>query len=151
MAVPTILQGGRRKAYRPLPLEDRRVALAAGIAAYTAGDHFLAHELLEPAWMGTDDPTERELHQGVIKLAAAFVHAARGNPLGIAKNLQGARLHLAAAADRSEPLDRCLERLGLDLDVGEVIRQIDERIAELAERPDSVAIEPVPLSRRDPS
>jgi len=119
--------------------------------AYTAGDHFLAHELLEPAWMGTDDPTERELHQGVIKLAAAFVHAARGNPLGIAKNLHGARLHLVGSADRPERLEQCLDRLGLDLDVGALIAQIDDRIAELAERPDGAAIEPVPLSRRDPS
>jgi len=119
--------------------------------AYTAGDHFLAHELLEPAWMGTDDPTERELHQGVIKLAAAFVHAARGNPLGIAKNLRGARLHFEGSADLPERLDRCLDRLGLDLDVGALIAQIDDRIAELAERPDGAAIEPVPLSRRDPS
>ena len=74
---------------------DRRTALAAGLEAYDRGDAFLAHELLEPAWMGTRDLPERELLQGLIKLAAAFVHAARVNPAGVARNLRGARERLA--------------------------------------------------------
>ena len=92
----TILQGGRRKAYRPLPEPERRAAIEAGLAAYGAGDWFLAHELWEPAWMGTRDLAERELLQGLIKLAAAFVHAARANPAGAAKNLRGARNRISA-------------------------------------------------------
>src|SRR6185503_16988265 len=76
----TIVQRGRAKAYRPLPPERRRAILAEGLAAYDRGDFFLAHEVLEPAWMGAADPAERDLYQGLIKLAAAFVHAARGNP-----------------------------------------------------------------------
>lgn len=91
----TIVQGGRAKAYRPLPAEARRAAIEAGLTAYAADDWFLAHELLEPAWMGTRDLAERELLQGVIKLAAAFVHGARGNPAGIEKNLRGARERVA--------------------------------------------------------
>jgi predicted metal-dependent hydrolase len=86
-----VLQGDRRKAFRPLSPEQRRQALDDGLAAYDRGDFFEAHELLEPAWMGTDDLGERAFLQGLIKLAAAFVHAARGNPLGVAKNLAGAR------------------------------------------------------------
>ncbi|HEU4673533.1 MAG TPA: DUF309 domain-containing protein [Candidatus Limnocylindrales bacterium] len=85
-----IVQGGRSKAYRPLPTRTRRAALRAGIAAYRRGDFFEAHELLEPAWMGTRDLAEREALQGLIKLAAAYVHAVRGNPRGVAKNLEGA-------------------------------------------------------------
>lgn len=50
---------GRAKAYRPLPESDRAAALAAGLAAYERGDFFAAHEHLEPAWMGMDDPAER--------------------------------------------------------------------------------------------
>ena len=80
-----------------MPAPARGDALAAGLEAYERGDAFLAHELLEPAWMGTDDPAERELLQGLIKLAAAFVHAARGNSAGVAKNLRGARERLVAA------------------------------------------------------
>ena len=91
----TVMQGGRAKAYRPMPAAERRAAVEAGLDAYSRGDWFLAHELLEPAWMGTRDLAERELIQGVIKLAAAFVHGARSNPAGIEKNLRGARDRIA--------------------------------------------------------
>ena len=87
---------------------DRRIALAAGLEAYDRGDAFLAHELLEPAWMGTRDLPERELLQGLIKLAAAFVHAARANPAGVARNLRGARERLANEAGAGA-------RVGLDV------------------------------------
>lgn len=97
MAEPrkTVLQGGRAKAYRPMPAAARRDAIEHGLAAYARGDFFLAHELLEPPWMGTRDIAERELIQGVIKLAAAFVHGARSNPPGVEKNLRGARERIA--------------------------------------------------------
>ena len=98
----TVMQGGRAKAYRPIPEADRRQAIEDGLAAYARGDWFLAHELLEPAWMGTRGLAERELLQGLIKLAAAFVHGARSNPAGVVKNLRGARARIdagLAAAD----------------------------------------------------
>ena len=41
--------------------------------------------------MGTDDLGRRALLQGLIKVAAAYVHDVRGNPAGIARNLTGAR------------------------------------------------------------
>ena len=82
-----------------MPPAERATAYEAGLAAYDRGDFFLAHELLEPAWMGTADIGERELYQGLIKLAAAFVHGVRGNPKGIARNLEGSRALLAGARD----------------------------------------------------
>ena len=92
----TVVQrDGRAKAYRPLPDDERRKAIDAGLAAYDRDDWFLAHELLEPAWMGTADVPERELLQGLIKLAAAHVHLARGNAAGYEKNLRGARDRVA--------------------------------------------------------
>jgi hypothetical protein len=96
----TVAQGDRRKAYRPLPAADRATAVRAAVAAYRREDWFEAHELLEPAWMGTDDPAERDVVQGLIKLAAAYVHRARGNALGTAKNLAGAEARLSRAAER---------------------------------------------------
>ena len=90
---------GRAKAYRPLPDADRAAALASGLAAYERGDFFEAHEDLEPAWMGTDDRAERALLQGLIKVAAAYVHDVRGNPAGIGRNLEGARALLVEAAE----------------------------------------------------
>jgi predicted metal-dependent hydrolase len=112
----TVLQGGRRKAFRPLSEARRREAFRAGLAAYRRGDFFEAHELLEPAWMGTDDVAERELHQGLIKLAAGFVHAVRGNRAGIAKNLTGARDRLTGAITGGADTDLDLARLVADID-----------------------------------
>lgn len=116
----TIIQGGRAKAYRPIPETDRRAAIEAGLASYAAGDWFLAHELLEPAWMGTRDLAERELLQGVIKLAAAFVHGARSNPAGVAKNLRGARERIGAGRAAGEAV-------GVDADV--LLERIDAWLA----------------------
>src|SRR5829696_4661155 len=126
-----IRQGGRDKAYRPLPVATRREAFAEGLAAWERGDYFAAHEALEPAWMGTDDLAERALHQGLIKVAAAYVHAVRRNPAGIAKNLTGARLHLAHA-------DQAGVTWGVD--VRALLVDIDARLADpaLAVRPPQI-------------
>jgi hypothetical protein len=118
-----IRQGDREKAYRPLPLEARRAAFADGLACYDRGDFFAAHEALEPAWMGTDDLAERALHQGLIKVAAAYVHAVRGNPAGTRKNLDGARRHLALAAAAGP---------AWGVDVPALLASIDARLADLA-------------------
>ena len=128
MAQTVVGRDGRAKAYRPLPEAQRATALAEGLAAYDRGDFFEAHELLEPAWMGTDDLAERDLLQGLIKLAAAYVHSVRGNPRGIATNLTGARERLAAARTDGRHM------AGLDLDT--LIDDIDLRLAQLAKRPD---------------
>ena len=115
----TVLQGGRAKAYRPLPEATRRRALRDGLDAYDRGDFFLAHELLEPAWMGTDDLPERELLQGLIKLAAAHVHGVRGNPAGVVKNLKGAWERLAGAGAAGEQLG---------LDAAALVAEIERRL-----------------------
>jgi len=136
----TVVQNGRAKAYRPLPAEVRRRAFDAAIAAYERGDFFEAHELLEPAWMGTDDLAERALHQGLIKLAAAFVHGVRGNPAGIAKNLAGARLHLAAAVGTAPAA-------ASGLDLAALVVAVDERLARLAADPADGSIDAPALAR----
>jgi predicted metal-dependent hydrolase len=138
-----VMQGGRSKAYRPLPVEAREAAFREGLAAYGAGDFFAAHEHLEPAWMGTADIAERELHQGLIKLAAAYVHAVRGNPLGLAKNLLGARDRLAAAIE-----GRADDR-GLDLP--RLLADVEDRLALVRSpsfRLDPDRLDPPPLHRR---
>jgi hypothetical protein len=127
----TIIQGGRAKAYRPLPDAARLKALRHGLAAYRRGDFFEAHELLEPAWMGAADPVERDYHQGLIKLAAAYVHAVRGNPLGMTKNLRGARARLASSDASGGPTVVRTARPDLDLDIGQLVMAIDDRLARL--------------------
>jgi len=137
----TILDAsGRRKAYRPLPSEARRAALDVGLALYDRGEYFDAHEVLEPAWMGAADPAERDLYQGLIKLAAAYVHAVRGNPRGWAKNLRGAVARLARAGTAGD-------RSGIE--VRAIVAAIEAALAE-GLGPDD-AWSPIPITRRGDS
>jgi hypothetical protein len=88
--------------------------------------------------MGTDDLPERELLQGLIKLAAAHVHAVRGNAAGVRKNLEGARARLAEAAGSGRTLA---------VDAAALAAAIDERLAG------TITIEdpPIPIDRADGS
>jgi predicted metal-dependent hydrolase len=132
---------GRAKAYRPLPEAERTAAFNAGLAAYRRGDFFEAHELLEPAWMGTDVMADRALLQGLIKVAAAYVHAVRGNPVGIARNLEGARIRLLEAQQGFTSAgvgDPWLDPAGL-------IAAIDLRLADLAAHPSGPTLGPPEL------
>jgi predicted metal-dependent hydrolase len=138
---------GRAKAYRPIPATDRAAALAAGLAAYDQGDFFAAHEHLEPAWMGTDDLVERAWLQGLIKVAAAYVHGVRGNPAGIVRNLQGARSRLAEAAAKGPSV---ATPDGTRLDLQELLGAIDLRLADLAAHPIGPTMEPPILRRGGP-
>ena len=131
---------GRAKAYRPLPAAQRTAAIEAGLAAYERGDFFLAHEDLEPAWMGTAEPTERALLQGLIKVAAAYVHDVRGNPAGIVRNLEGARVLLVEASSGA-----ATNAAGVD--VTALIDAIDLRLDDLAAHPDGPTLGPPPLRR----
>jgi uncharacterized protein len=134
---------GRAKAYRPLPEAERAAALEAGLAAYAAGDYFEAHELLEPAWMGTDVPADRALLQGLIKVAAAYVHGVRGNPAGIVRNLEGARARLVEAEE-----DRRVAGLPDPfVNLPELIAAIDNRLADLAVHPEGPTLGPPELPR----
>ena len=74
--------------------------------------------------MGTDDQAERALIQGLIKLAAADVHGVRGNPRGVARNLDGAleRLRLAVAAGVTT---------ADGLDVVALVAAIEDRLARV--------------------
>ena len=138
----TVLQGDRKKAYRPIGRGERRAAFEAGLAAYERDDWFLAHEILEPAWMGTADVPERDLYQGLIKLAAAHVHWIRGNPSGMAKNLAGARSRLSAALVGGADAG--------DVDLPALVALVDDRLARLeaSGRGDLPSTDTVPLPRR---
>ena len=134
------MQGDRRKAYRPIAPDLRRDALEAGLTAFGQGDFFLAHELLEPAWMGTSDLAERALYQGLIKLAAGYVHAVRGNPIGVARNLRGAREHL----ETSRQLDPSVAAAaGIDLTV--LITRVEARLTAVASVAEALATANGPL------
>ncbi len=159
---------GRAKAFRPLDPDARHTAVERGLAAYARGDFYLAHEELEPAWMGSADAGERELLAGLIKLAAAFVHAARGNPAGVATNLRGAQARLDQAAAHGVDGGFDLPALQAAIDV-RLDRLASLQVAPVAPRgtlmdpPHDVAgppgrarrppldLVPPPLSRRTPA
>ena len=147
MTVGTVIIGrdGRAKAYRPLPDAERMTAMRAGLAAYRRGDFFEAHELLEPAWMGTDVMAERALLQGLIKVAAAYVHAVRGNPTGIVRNLAGARRRLVEAQDDDGDVGT-VGTVGAWVDLPGLIVAIDLRLADLAAHPGGPTLGPPELS-----
>jgi predicted metal-dependent hydrolase len=139
----TIVQRGRAKAYRPLPAGRRREILDEGLSAYARRDYFLAHELLEPAWMGAADPAERDLYQGLIKLAAAYVHHARGNPVGVLKNLRGARERLADARPAAD---------AAGVDVDGLVAEVDRLLARLEDaRAPTRPIGQIRVRRRPPA
>ena len=75
------------------------------IRRYHAGRHWDAHEVLEDLWRRTDHPQRRLFFQGVIQLAAAFVHAERGNMRGVQRLLAKARDKLAATPSPYMALD----------------------------------------------
>jgi len=126
------MERGRAKAHRPLSQEVRTAAVERGLAAYGRGAWYLAHEELEPAWMGTDDPSERALLSGLIKLAAAYVHAARGNPLGVRTNLRGARERLATAAATDAAAAAAGAAVAIEwIDLPTLLVGVDDRLARI--------------------
>jgi hypothetical protein len=84
--------------------------------------------------MGTSDLAERALYQGLIKLAAGYVHAVRGNPIGFARNLQGARGHLQT----SLRLD-ATAAAAADIDPQALLSEVDALLAAVPEAAAKVA------------
>jgi hypothetical protein len=74
--------------------------------------------------MGTRVPGERDLYQGLIKVAAACVHRVRGRREGMTKNLRGARERLV----RADPATA--RRFGIRL--GDLLGEVDAALDELA-------------------
>ena len=144
---------GRYKVFRPLAPAARLAALDRFLDAYTAGEYFAAHEVLEPGWMGTDDPAERALHQGLIKLAAGGVHAARGNPEGVRRNFAGAARRLAMVPPVADGvLGAALDRVDLPV----IQAWLQEMLEALEAAPDGnargavadgIAATPAPVRR----
>jgi hypothetical protein len=74
------------------------------IDEFNARWYFESHETLEDLWMVTPYP-ERQLFQGIIQLAAAFVHFARGEYAGIFKLLDASEEKLGAFAPSTFGVD----------------------------------------------
>jgi hypothetical protein len=64
-------------------------ALADGLACYTTGEYFEAHEHWESVWLKCEEP-EKTFLQALIQITAAFHHFQRKNLRGTASLLRGA-------------------------------------------------------------
>ena len=117
----TVFQGGRAKAYRPLPAASppARARATASTRTTVATSSSRTSCSSRPGWAPRDLP-ERELLQGLIKLAAANVHAVRGNAAGVRKNLRGARARLAEAGSAGS-------KFGLD--AAQLVAAVERRLA----------------------
>jgi len=70
---------------RPFPAEYLRF-----VELFNLGKYWESHEVLEGAWRRSKSP----FYKGMIIYASAFVHAQRGNPRGVAKQLRKAERYL---------------------------------------------------------
>jgi predicted metal-dependent hydrolase len=76
-------------------LQSRLDEFYEAVEQFNRGWYFESHETLEDLWMVTPWPA-RQFFQGVIQLAAAFVHFARREYAGIFKLLDAASEKLGA-------------------------------------------------------
>jgi uncharacterized protein len=65
-----------------------------GVTDFNAGRFFEAHEVWEELWLAAGEP-EKTFLQGLIQIAAAFHHQARGNARGAQSLLAGGIAKLA--------------------------------------------------------
>ncbi len=90
--------------------------------------------------MGTSDLAERALYQGLIKLAAAYVHVVRGNPIGLMRNLSGARAYLETS-EREGPGFA----IAAGIDLPALLLAVDERLASAPTIAEALARAPMVL------
>lgn len=69
-----------------------------GVAHFNAGRFFEAHEVWEELWLAAAEP-EKTFLQGLIQVAAAFHHQARGNARGARSLLPAGVAKLAGCPD----------------------------------------------------
>lgn len=75
------------------------------IRYFTAGNHWRAHEVLAELWRGTREEQRRRFYQGLVQLAAAFIHAERGNMTGVQRLLGKAAENLNDVPSRYLGMD----------------------------------------------
>jgi len=106
----------------PVELASRLDEFYESLRQFNDGWYFQSHETLEDLWMVTPLP-EREMFQGFIQAAAAFVHLVRGEHPGVLKLLDAAVDKLS----RAEP-----RRFGVDVDTFvRDLRAVRDEIAAL--------------------
>ncbi len=99
------------------------------VGEFNDGYYFESHETLEDLWMVTPLP-DRQFFQGIIQLAAAFVHLVRGEYPGIIKLLDASREKLGEFAPEHLGVDVAALAAGIERARAELSALGDERFTE---------------------
>ncbi|MBW3583673.1 MAG: DUF309 domain-containing protein [Euryarchaeota archaeon] len=91
-------EGAPLESAEVLPEQTLATLLDRGIALFDSGRHWHAHEAWEEAWRGAP-PAEQAFFQGLIHVAAALVHHAKGNPEGFRLQTDKMRARLGGYAE----------------------------------------------------
>src|SRR5687767_13119770 len=122
MRVEEYVAAGNEERERLLEGLSDEELLAFGVALYNAGEFWHAHEAWEQVWMDAPN-AERGFYQGLIQVAAAFVHLMRDEYPGTVSLLREGTAKL--------------ERYGVEhkgVEVGRLVeeaRAVGERVVEL--------------------
>lgn len=85
-------------------LRPMKEAFKEGIRLFNAQKYFEAHEALEAVWLKAEGEEKVFLH-GLIQIAAAFHHYARGNPAGFRSLLEKGWRRLETFGDVKDGLN----------------------------------------------
>jgi predicted metal-dependent hydrolase len=103
----------------PLDPQEADRLFREGVALFNGARYWHAHEKWETLWRAAPDE-ERDFYQGLIKLAAGFLHLSR-------RNRRGARNKLAEGIAHLERYGPIHEGIG----VGELVGKAKEVLADL--------------------
>jgi uncharacterized protein len=106
---------------RTPPLDPAEVdrLFREGVALFNGARYWHAHEAWETLWRAAPDE-ERDFYQGLIKIAAGFLHLGR-------RNRRGARAKLAEGVAQLEPYEPIHAGIG----VTELVAKAKEIVADL--------------------
>jgi predicted metal-dependent hydrolase len=100
------------------PVEADRL-FREGVALFNGARYWHAHEAWETLWRAAPDE-ERDFYQGLIQIAAGFLHLAR-------RNRRGARNKLSEGVAKLQPYQPIHQVIG----VTELVRKAREVLADL--------------------
>ncbi len=104
-------------------------AAIAGLRHFNAREFFEAHEQLETAWRAEPGPI-RELYQGILQAAVAYLHIERGNFDGALKLSARSQEKLSKWPERCRGVEVARLRADLDSVIVEVRRLGPENIQQ---------------------
>jgi len=103
----------------PLDPEEADRLFREGVALFNGARYWHAHEAWETLWRAAPDE-ERDFYQGLIQIAAGFLHLGK-------RNRRGARTKLSEGIARLQPYEPIHRGIG----VTEIVRKAKETVADL--------------------